>query len=136
MPPFRWQKYNKYLILPNLSSIILQICDFVELQAVSDWFTSLMTIMTDDSFLNLRGKEVLVNIYYNIYNTNHKSPLIFNNCHLSLSSIPPPCPESTKRNLRGSKITDSRAVYYVSFEFVIFMLKIAPNRGVKFGGIG
>lgn len=25
--------------------------------------------MTDDSFLNLRGKDVLVNIYYNIYNT-------------------------------------------------------------------
>lgn len=29
-----------------------------------------MTVMTDDSFLNLRGKEALVNIYYNIYNTN------------------------------------------------------------------
>ena len=26
-----------------------------------------MTVMTDDSFLNLRGKEVLVYIYYNIY---------------------------------------------------------------------
>ena len=47
---------------------------------------ALMTVMTDDSFLNLRGKEILVNIYYNIYNTNHKSQLIFNNCHLSLSS--------------------------------------------------
>ncbi len=44
-----------------------------------------MTVMTDDSFLNLRGKEALVNIYYNIYNTNtnlNRSP-IFNNCHLS-----------------------------------------------------
>ena len=39
--------------------------------------------MTDDSFLNLRGKEVLVNIYYNIYNTNLNYPPIFNNCHLS-----------------------------------------------------
>ena len=39
--------------------------------------------MTDDSFLNLRGKEALVNIYYNIYNTNLISSLIFNNCHLS-----------------------------------------------------
>ena len=29
-----------------------------------------MTVMTDDSFLNLRGKEALVNIYYNIYITN------------------------------------------------------------------
>ena len=47
--------------------------------------------MTDDSFLNLRGKEALVNIYYNIYNTNLNYPPIFNNCHLS-SVIP----ESTK----------------------------------------
>ncbi len=39
--------------------------------------------MTDDSFLNLRGKEVLVNIYYNIYNTNLNHASIFNNCHLS-----------------------------------------------------
>ena len=42
-----------------------------------------MTVMTDDSFLNLRGKEALVNIYYNIYNTNLNHPPIFNNCHLS-----------------------------------------------------
>ena len=33
--------------------------------------------MTDDSFLNLRGKEALVNIYYNIYNTNMSHPQIF-----------------------------------------------------------
>ena len=39
--------------------------------------------MTDDSFLNLRGKEALVNIYYNIYNTNLNHTPIFNNCHLS-----------------------------------------------------
>ena len=26
-----------------------------------------MTVMTDDSFLNLREKETLVYIYYNIY---------------------------------------------------------------------
>ena len=39
--------------------------------------------MTDDSFLNLREKEVLVNIYYNIYNTNLNLSPIFNNCHLS-----------------------------------------------------
>ena len=32
--------------------------------------------MTDDSFLNLRGKESLVYIYYNIYNTNlNRSPI-------------------------------------------------------------
>ena len=42
-----------------------------------------MTVMTDDSFLNLRGKEALVNIYYNIYNTNLDHSPIFNNCHLS-----------------------------------------------------
>ena len=42
-----------------------------------------MTVMTDDSFLNLKGKEALVNIYYNIYNTNLNHPPIFNNCHLS-----------------------------------------------------
>ena len=42
-----------------------------------------MTVMTDDSFLNLRGKEALVNIYYNIYNTNLNRSPIFNNCHLS-----------------------------------------------------
>ena len=46
-----------------------------------------MTVMTDDSFLKLRGKETLVNIYYNIYNTNLDHPPIFNNCHLS-SVIP------------------------------------------------
>ena len=46
-----------------------------------------MTVMTDDSFLNLRRKEVLVNIYYNIYNTNLNHATIFNNCHLS-SVIP------------------------------------------------
>ena len=33
--------------------------------------------MTDDSFLNLRGKEVLVNIYCNIYNTNINHPQVF-----------------------------------------------------------
>ena len=48
---------------------------------------ALMTVMTDDSFLNLRGKESLVNIYYNIYNTNLNHAPIFNNCHLS-SVIP------------------------------------------------
>ena len=42
-----------------------------------------MTVMTDDSFQNLRGKETLVNIYYNIYITNLNHPPIFNNCHLS-----------------------------------------------------
>ena len=46
-----------------------------------------MTVMTDDSFLNLRGKEALVNIYYNIYNSNYIRSPIFNNCHLS-SVIP------------------------------------------------
>jgi len=38
-----------------------------------------------------------------------------------------------KRNLKGSKITDSRPRNYGSFKFVKFGLKIAPNRGVKFG---
>ena len=42
-----------------------------------------MTVMTDDSFLQLRGRKILVNIYYNIYNTNLKWTLFFNNCHLS-----------------------------------------------------
>ena len=44
-----------------------------------------MTVMTDDSFLNLRGKEALVNIYYNIYNTNLNHPPISITviCHLS-----------------------------------------------------
>ena len=46
-----------------------------------------MTVMTDDSFRKLRGKELLVNIYYNIYNTNLYRPSFFNNCHLS-SVIP------------------------------------------------
>ena len=41
-----------------------------------------MTVMTDDSFLNLRGKEALV-IYIIIYITNLNHPPIFNNCHLS-----------------------------------------------------
>ena len=46
--------------------------------------------MTDDSFLNLREKEVLVNIYYNIYNTNLNLSPIFNNCHLSSVIIESP----------------------------------------------
>ena len=100
-----------------------------------------MTVMTDDSFLNLRGKEALVNIYYNIYNTNLDHPPIFNNCHLSsviIESVKkrPPCPLSTKRNLRGSKITASRPRNYGSFKFVKFVLKIAPNRRSKFGSVG
>ena len=95
--------------------------------------------MTDDSFLNLRGKEVLVNIYYNIYNTNLNYTPISKTviCHLSSINLQKclPCPQSTKRNLRGSKITDSRVVYYVSFKLGEFVLKIAPNRRSKFGGI-
>ena len=41
--------------------------------------------MTDDSFLNLRRKEALVNIYYNIYITNPNHPPISITviCHLS-----------------------------------------------------
>ena len=42
-----------------------------------------MTVMTDDSFLNLRRKESLVYILYIIYNTNLNIPPFFNNCHLS-----------------------------------------------------
>ena len=33
-----------------------------------------MTVMTDDSFRKLRGREILVYIYYNIYNTNTNQP--------------------------------------------------------------
>ena len=44
-----------------------------------------------------------------------------------------PCPKTMKSNLRGPKITDSSIVNYDSFKFVKFVLKIAPNRGVKFG---
>ena len=73
--------------------------------------------MTDDSFLNLRGKEVLVNIYYNIYNTNLKWTLFFNNCHLSsviIESVKIAHPASYRRNvifearklrIRGLEIT-------------------------------
>ena len=43
------------------------------------------------------------------------------------------CPKSTKSNARWPKNTDSRARNYGSFKFVKFVLKIAPNRGVKFG---
>ena len=38
-----------------------------------------------------------------------------------------------KRNLKGSKITDSRPRNYGSFKFIKFVLKTAPNRGAKFG---
>ena len=48
----------------------------------------------------------------------------------------PPCPNATGSNLRGPKITDSSIVYYGSFKFVKFVLKIAPNRRVEFGEIG
>ena len=73
--------------------------------------------MTDDSFLNLRGKKVLVNIYYNIYNTNMNHPPIFNNCHLSsviIESVKIAHPARYRRNvifetrklrLRGLEIT-------------------------------
>ena len=73
--------------------------------------------MTDDSFLNLRGKEVLVNIYCNIYNTNMNHPQIFNNCHLSsviIESVKIAHPARYRRNvifetrklrLRGLEIT-------------------------------
>ncbi len=61
-----------------------------------------MTVMTDDSFLNLRGKEALVNIYYNIYNTNlNRSPII-NNCHLSsviIESVKIAHPARYRRNV-------------------------------------
>ena len=87
-------------------------------------------------FLNLRGKEELVNIYYNIYITNLNHPPIFNNCHLS-SVIPEstksPTLLATKRNLKGSKITDSRARNYGSLKLGDFVLKIGPNRYPKFG---
>ena len=58
--------------------------------------------MTDDSFLNLRGKEALVNIYYNIYNTNLNHPPIFNNCHLSsviIESVKIAHPARYRRNV-------------------------------------
>ena len=70
--------------------------------------------MTDDSFLNLRGKEALVNIYYNIYNTNLNHPPIFNNCHLSFVILPGAQPARYQRKvislgrkirLRGHEIT-------------------------------
>ena len=109
-----------------------------------------MTVMTDDSFLNLRGKEALVNIYYNIYlliSIVHRFSITVI-CHLSSGNRKncPPCTLSTKRNLRGSKITASRqrnsCVPSVasetsssdgSFKFIKFVLKIAPNRCPKFG---
>ncbi len=113
-----------------------------------------MTVMTDDSFLNLRGKEVLVYIYYNIYNTNSIPSPIFNNCHLSFviqflglvltfGSVPsgfaarpppsPPPPEIPNHNLKSSKITFSGPRCYDSLHLGDFVLKIAPNRGPKFG---
>ena len=76
-----------------------------------------MTVMTDDSFLNLREKETLVNIYYNIYNTNQIRSPIFNNCHLSsviIESVKIAHPARYRRNvifetrklrLRGLEIT-------------------------------
>jgi len=52
-----------------------------------------MTVMTDDSFLNLRERELLVYIYYNIYNTNLHLPPIFQKlssviCHNLTTSQP------------------------------------------------
>ena len=73
--------------------------------------------MTDDSYLNLRGKEALVNIYYNIYITNLNHPPIFNNCHLSsviIESVKIAHParyrrkvifETRKLRIRGLEIT-------------------------------
>ena len=80
-----------------------------------------MTVMTDDSFRKLRGKELLVYIYYNIYNTNPNGTPFFNNCHLSsviLDSPPNTHPARWRRNvisrarklrIRGHEITDSKA---------------------------
>ena len=78
-----------------------------------------MTVMTDDSFRKLRGREILVYIYYNIYNTNPNQPSFFNNCHLSfvichprIDKNRPPCRQrrnviskARKLRLRGHEIT-------------------------------
>ena len=42
-------------------------------------------------------------------------------------------PAYHRNNLRGSKITDLRGVYYVSFKFSDFVLKIGSIGGAKFG---
>ena len=42
-------------------------------------------------------------------------------------------PACHRNNLRGSKITDLRGVYYVSFKFSDFVLKIGSIGGAKFG---
>ena len=44
-----------------------------------------------------------------------------------------PCPLSTKSNTRWSKITARRSRCYGSLKLGDFVLKIAPNRGSKFG---
>ena len=51
------------------------------------------------------------------------------------STLSPRAPKAAKSNHRGAKISDSSIVYYGSFKFVKFVLKIAPNRGAKFGSI-
>ena len=120
--------------------------------------------MTDDSFLNLRGKEALVNIYYNTYITNLNHPPIFNNCHLSsviIESVKIAHParyrrkvifEARKLRLRRLEITfrlndaikrgqnyacissaEHEHLRCLKHQFVKFVLKIAPNRGAKFG---
>ena len=40
---------------------------------------------------------------------------------------------AAKSNLEGHEITDQSLQYYGSFKFAKFVLKIAPNRGAKFG---
>ena len=92
-----------------------------------------MTVMTDDSFRKLRGRELLVNIYYNIYLliliTHRFSISVI--CHLSSQNRqkPLPCPLSTKRKLKGSIITTSRPRNYGLFKFVKFVLKSPQIEG-------
>ena len=47
----------------------------------------------------------------------------------------PSCSLSTKSKTRWSKITDSRPRNYGSLKLGDFVLKIAPNRSSKFGGM-
>ena len=48
--------------------------------------------------------------------------------------LPTSAPESAKRNLKGLKITESRARNYGSLKLGELVLKIGSNRWVKFGG--
>ena len=80
---------------------------------------SIMTVMTDDSFLNLRERELLVYIYYNIYILIFIFRPFFKNCHLSSVIIWQP-------------LSLLKACWSLNVRMLIFMCEITDRLGCAY----